>query len=427
MAEWGERPLVTAADVTAARARLRRSSPHERVAAVGELRSWQGSPLGPEAATEALRAATVGYPWVAESADDVGELLVQLLWADPFAVGAADLERAYVFCGERARRAILRTLALRADLEALDVVAHLIGPDGPSQLVPVPTNDLLRPLLVVPGVERLAPSLATLAWRRGWAGHAGELLGDMIRRGLLDEPVREAVTGELSRLVCTLVDTCDRGWANGSAALARVERERLGALVPAIAALPGDRVSATLRRVLAAADPRVAASAVVALLSRGEAVGEDRIELLARDPEARGVLLAGLGVLGRGTDLPRRRRTDLAMAEADVVRWLASAAELGTGPDEIEHRGAVTAPATWGRGLVHVFAFRVRPPHWCAERDWMLAAAGPFDADAGDVLPSPATGYAVHSLYASEDGDDLGRHVLAISEAVVAARGHDAA
>ena len=75
---------------------------------------------------------------------------------------------------------------------------------------------------------------------------------------------------------------------------------------------------------------------------------------------------------------------------------------------------------------MHVFAFRVRPPHWSSERGWMLAAVGPFDPDAR-LLPERAEGFAVHSLYSSEDGDDVERHVLAIAEAVLAARDEEAA
>lgn len=428
MAEWGERRSVTTAEVTAARARLRLSTRADRAAAIDELRSWQGAALDGETASAVLRAATVGYPWVAGTSDDIGELLVQLLWADPFVASAAELERAYVFCGERARRSILRTLALRADLEALDVVEHLIGLDGPTQLLPVPTTDLLRPLLVVPGVERLAPTLVAIAWRKGWAGHVGDLLTDMLGRGLLDDAMRASVTNGLARLVYGLVDTCDRGAVGQRGAMVRVDRERLGALMPVFAVLPGEQASSVLRRVLASADPRVAATAVVAMSQRAETVGEDRIELVARDPEARAVLLDGLRRLGRVLDLPEQRRNEVSIAEADVVSWLASAAELGTAPDEIEHRGSFTAPVTWGRGVVHVFAFRVRPPHWCAERDWMLAAAGPFEPGGdGDPLSAAAPGYAVHSLYAPEDGDDVRRHVLAISEAVVISRGQDAA
>ena len=56
---------ITAGEVEALRARLRRSTWSERHEALGVLRSWRGRSLGPAAAGAVLRAATVGYPWVA--------------------------------------------------------------------------------------------------------------------------------------------------------------------------------------------------------------------------------------------------------------------------------------------------------------------------------------------------------------------------
>ncbi len=427
MAARGARGRITTSDVEAVRARLRLAAPHARMEAVDELKSWQGAPVDRATGSAVLRAATVGYPWVAEVPDDVGELLVQLLWTEPRVVSRTELETAYSFCAERARRSILRTLALRADSEALETVQHLIGIDGPADLLPVPTSDLLNPLLVVPGVASLAPALVSAAYRRGWASHAGALLHDMARRGRLSPARCEEVSNGLAPLVVGLVDTCDRGATiSNRGALVRVDRQRLASLVPLFAELSCDGSSQVLRRVLACADPRVAAEAAVALTRRRERVGHDRLELVARDPEARAVLLGGLMGMGRGFELPSSLRSDVALAEADVVQWLASSTQLGTAPDEVEHRGVVPAPVEWGTGLIQVFAFRVRPPHWSAERGWMLAAAGPFDPLA-QLMPARSDGFAVQSLYASEDGDGLERHVLAISRQVVQARGEEAA
>ncbi|MCP4434533.1 MAG: hypothetical protein GY812_03410 [Actinomycetia bacterium] len=403
------------------------ADPIVRASAVAELRSWQGSVLSEGVAEFVLRAATVGYPWVSESPDDIGELLIQLLWPNPGAVEVAELERAFVFCAERARRAILRALALRGDDEGVHSVAGLLGLDGPSDLLPVPTNDLLHPLLEAPDVRELVAPLISVAWRRGWAPAAADLLREMARKGRLEPPDAQLITDGLAPLVVSLVDTCDRAASTSDRGpLVRVDRERLAALMPLLAELDSDGATELLRRVLASADPRVAASAIVALARKGELVGEDRVALVAKDPQARALLIDGLTPLGRGFELPESMRSSVAVAEAEAVSWLAGRTQLGSAPDEIEHRGVVPAPPGWGRGLLHVFGFRVRPPHWSSERGWMVLAAGPFDPSA-ELMPRRAEGFEVCSLYESETGLDLPRHVLAISEAVLAARGEEAA
>ncbi|MGI9577411.1 MAG: hypothetical protein ACR2OH_04385 [Microthrixaceae bacterium] len=427
MAVRGERRELAAEEIDRLRAKLRMADADVRTKAVAELQSWQGARLGPGAGLCALRAATVGYPWVDAVPADPGELLVQLLWRDPGDVTVAELERAYVFCAERARRSILRTLALRRDVESLDAVLHLMGLDGPVDLLPVPTEDLLRPLLDVVGVERLVPVLVSAAWRRGWVPVVADMLGEMVQRGLLDGAATEDLCEGLSPLLLALVDTCDRAATMAdSGALARVDRERLAVVVPLFGSLASDEAVVVLRRVLACVDPRVGASAAVALAGRGEVVGEDRIALIARDPEARRVLLAGLARLGRGFELPDELRSEVAIAEAEVVSYLAGRTQLGAPPDDLEHRGVFATPLEWGRGLTHLFAFRVRPPHWSASRGWMLVAAGPFDASM-EFMPQRSEGFEVCSLYEPEDGDEISRHLLQISRAVVAARSQDEA
>jgi len=439
----GERDgAITAGDVDMVRARLRRSAEADRAEALELLRSWRGRPLGPGGADAVLRAATVGYPWVAGRPDDPGELLVQLLWDEPHQVPVLEVERSYVRCAERARRALLHLLARRADAEAVDVVGSLIGIDGPWDLLPVPTAHLLSPLLDAPGVERLAGSVVTLARRRGWSQHAAELIGAMARRGLLDDEASAAVAVGLDPLVSALVDTCDRAtlasagrsnvWSDLSgpeptgadltrADLSRAERRRLGSLLPLLAQLPVEEAERVLLRALSSADPRVAALAAVGLARRGVAVPAERMSLLGRDAEARGILVDGLGALGRHFALPPGHLHQVAVAESELIRWLASETQMGSAPDEVEHRGTVPCPSDWGDGVVHVFGFRVRPPHWSAARGWMLGAVGPFDPGA-EFAPRRAEGFTAHSLYLAEDCDGLDGHVRAIAGAVLESR-----
>ena len=92
----------------------------------------------------------------------------------------------------------------------------------------------------------------------------------------------------------------------------------------------------------------------------------------------------------------------------------------------MEHRGTVACPPEWGHGLLHLFGFRVRPPHWSAGRGWMVGAVGPFDPGA-EFVPRRADGFAAHSLYLAEDTDALAGHAQAIAGAVLEYRGDEAA
>lgn len=425
MAETGDERIeayLSGAHVEELRAQLRCADARLRASAVARLRSWQGRLLEPSAAEQVLRAATAAYPWVAEVPDDVGELLVQLLWSDPSQVDPRRVQHTYPLCAERARRALLHLLALRVDEDAVQVVSELIDLDGPWDLLPVPTDDLLRPLLDAPGVERLAQPLVLVAWRRGWAGHVADLLVGMLRRGLLDDGAREAVAAGLAPFAEGLLDTCNRCASVPSTRgdLSRVDRRRLGSLLPLFTRLRvGGGPHPVLRRALASADPRVAAMAVVEMARSGAVVAEERVALVAKDPEARTLLVDGLAALGRQFAVPLAASGERSLAEGELVRWLASETQMGIAPDEVEHRGCVVAPQQWGHGVVHVFAFRVRPPHWSAERGWMLGAVGPYDPSA-ELHPRRRVGFTAFSLYLPEDDAPLVEHVAAMAEALAA-------
>ena len=60
-----------------------------------------------------------------------------------------------------------------------------------------------------------------------------------------------------------------------------------------------------------------------------------------------------------------------------MVRWLCYPTELGSEPDEIEL--IEISPDEDEPGFdMYLFRFRMRPPHWAAERGWMVGAAGPY-------------------------------------------------
>ncbi|MFM7069493.1 MAG: hypothetical protein ACKOYM_08555, partial [Actinomycetes bacterium] len=235
---------------------------------------------------------------------------------------------------------------------------------------------------------------------------AAEALRLFELEGRLGHRERQQVVRGVAPVSWTLVDACDRAMSAASDRLdpSRVDRERLQVMASLLTVLPGDEVSSALYRMLSSADPRVAAHGAVALLARGEAVAPDRLTLIVRDPIARVSLHEGLLAEGALADVPSLFDDDVALAEALLVRWLSSPAELGTHPDEIEYVGPQTVVSDAGPSDLHLFRFRMRAPHWSSARDWMIGAASdwayscymaqdecPLDAHVAHLLDSVAT------------------------------------
>jgi hypothetical protein len=66
------------------------------------------------------------------------------------------------------------------------------------------------------------------------------------------------------------------------------------------------------------------------------------------------------------------------IAQGDMVSWLAHGTELGAQPNAIELVGSIEVRASDGPCDLFVFRFRTDPPHWAADRGWMIGVAGPY-------------------------------------------------
>jgi hypothetical protein len=423
----GGAPHLTTSEVEAARALLRRSDEASRRSGLTMVDRWGDRRPDRAAARALLKAATLAYPWVRSQRVDPALRLARLLCRSPRSVDVRDVEAAYLVSAERIRRVLLHLLALRRDAEGVVSLSFLIGPDGPADLLPLPTGGLLTPALSVPGAADLVPSLVHVASRPGWAWHAAELLQQLVTEGRLDGSQHRQVADGLAPVVSSLVQTCDRATLVADAAAkvdrpdgtardaTRADRFRLRSLVSLFRALPSDVAAPVLHRVLASADARVSAMGLTALLAADRPVASERLDLVARDPEARAELIDGLAEIERLSDLAPRWRSGRSRAEAELVRWLAADTELGTPPDELEHLVTIAAGEHPDDGAVHLFRFRLRSPHWSSARGWMVGAAGPFREDG-----SVADGFEAFasSVYAAEDEDDLDGHLDAILDAL---------
>lgn len=431
------------------RALLRRSDDGARREALASIERWNDGCPEPRAASAILRAATLAYPWVRTQRSDPGLQLARVLCGCPRQVDVAEVEAAYLVSAEPVRRALLHLLALRRDPVGIGSLSYLLGPDGPEDLLPLPTGGLLSPSLDVVSAPELVPSLIHVASRPGWAWHAAELLAQLVRDDRLDEFALGGVVRGLEPVVSALVDACDRagrGVGAGSAGSAgsgsvasggastvlwrgdgsehrrhpvsrdpsRGDRFRLRSLVDLYSVLPSKGAVPVLRRVMSSADPRPAATGLVALVRHGAEVAPERCDLLARDAEARAELIDGLIELDELDRLSPQWRDGRARAEAELVRWLAADTELGVRPDEIEHVTALDAGDHPDDGVVHLFRFRLRPPHWSSARGWMVGAAGPFCADGSLADQEP---FAC-SVYFAEDEEDIDGHLDSILDSL---------
>lgn len=440
-------PVLTVDEVESVRSRLRRSDEESRRAALAAIDGWDGRVVSPAAADSLLRAVTLAYPWVRNPRVDPASRLARALFAAPRAVDVHAVEAAYLVSGERVRRLLLHLLALRRDDDGVGSLVFLLGPDGPADLLPLPVAGMLAPVLSAERAADLVPVLVHLAGRTGWAWHAADLLEDLVVDGRVSGDQQRSIARGLAPVVASIVAACDRAtlpvpaqakgadsadaadpagpdrlWVRVEHPVGRVGRDqsradrfRLHSLVSLMGQLAPTVAEPVLRSVVASADPRVAAAGAVEMLSLGGSVAPDRLDLIARDPEARAELLDGLRRIGRLEDLASRWRTAAARAEAELVRWLADDTELGRAPDEIEPVVVMAVGDHPDDGVVHLFRFRMRSPHWSSARGWMIGAAGPFDGDGSEV--DGFDSFAV-SVYAAEDDDDHDGHLDALLDSL---------
>jgi hypothetical protein len=143
------------------------------------------------------------------------------------------------------------------------------------------------------------------------------------------------------------------------------------------------------------------------------------LERFAKDPATRKVLYDALEHHGRLGLFPPEYLTPEAMAEADLVVWLAHPNELAATPDDIELMKVVAAP---GEAYAHqryfVFRYRTRAPHWAAADGWLAGVAGPYPDDKAFAPGAPGT----FSRFEPYDSRTPEEHVRVTHEVVMEAR-----
>lgn len=189
-----------------------------------------------------------------------------------------------------------------------------------------------------------------------------------------------------------------------------VAARRAGGLALDLAGRFEDAASAKLvRAALTSVDPRIRLLAVSAALRRGLELSAEDVGPAGDAPETRRELYLLLRGAKKSSLMPRAQRSQEAMAEADLARWLARADALGHPPDAIEAVDVVTdGGVDW-----HLFRFRSGSPRW-ADAGWMAGVSGPWTRKDGPA-GTPAGGTT--SAFSSWDDQSAEAHLAELRDA----------
>ena len=239
----------------------------------------------------------------------------------------------------------LQILAAQGDRESLSVLCELIRRQmlDDEQSVAVALSPLFQ--WPPPELASVFEMLGEDIWRWQLLGPMLDLAGHSLRKGKLRQ---HPLAKERARLRELLSNTVHR--------LARLEEQpqQFGDDVPSIQRVLNNAVSLTvslcdtvgligdeaaegkLSQAMALSHRRVQTEAAGALARLGKQEGKQRLLELAHDPAARLRALAYADELGIEDAALADMRSPYAIAEAEVVAWLADAERFGVPPAELE-------------------------------------------------------------------------------------------
>jgi hypothetical protein len=370
---------VTIEDVERVLAGLRLPDTAAREALMEELRAWEKERLPTEVAERVLRGAAETYPAVDGWPPTPNEQLVRLLWNGP-PVAPATVLAVYPRLDEECRASVLRLLAMMPSRDASAALAKLLEDGCESGALPDVYWPVLLPLEGAPrDADVLAGPLIRCLERNLWPRIAAATLLGYAQAGLIDDKQRKAIAAavgpNLARLLASLGKP-PREEEEKNEYLSR--RSDAGLLLDLVGELKGEDSVEILAKGAQHEAAWLALWGVLGLIKCGATPPQQAIDKVAADAEARSVLFARLGALDRLDLFPARYRTQSALAESDMVRWLMYPTELAQAPDAIEEARVVPIETNDGAADLYVYKFRTFEPHWAAEKGWMVGVAGPF-------------------------------------------------
>ena len=420
----GHMPSV--ADVEQLQHDLMTPQKDDRVAALKRLRSWRSAPIGRDPAHALLNAAAADYPLVPGTFPPLpNEHLVRVLWDHPDAADPRFVEQSLPSLPEGAQLAAIRLLASSSEgaVPLADVLRAIAG----ERLLVSPCYPVLLPLQrSARGSGELAGPLIALLDREGWTHEAGATLLAFAGAGALDQAQREQLAARLAdQLPGRLSGLADILSAHGPEARwsedgdYAASRAAAGLLLDLASRINDHRLTAVFQQAAGHPDPWLVTWAVLGLARLGAEPPRAAVQTAAADPESRLVVLEGLAERGLAGLIDQRWRTQLSVAEADMVRWLTYPTELGRPPTQLEHLQTVVIDDDGHPADLFLFKFRTDPPHWSAGDGWMAGVSGPFRHDG-----SPATRGMTFSRFETLDSRSAAEHLEALTGTIRAWREH---
>ncbi|MEM9203133.1 MAG: hypothetical protein AAGC53_15860 [Actinomycetota bacterium] len=341
------------------------------------------------------------------------DTLIRLLWTDLPALDSDWVTAHIDEFGPDLHPSLIRMLAHQTAATAQVALNRLLMRSSIQQtgaawwpvLLPL-TNRRVDPNLVLDGVL----SVLTLD---GWSWSAANAVLAWAHDDRLSAPAQRHVAAVAEPFASTLLDRAAEQIAATTPQQRRNDddfeqlRGLTGLLLDLLGRLPAVGPGAALRHAAALDEPWLALWAVRPLAGTPAAVDDAAIARIAADPETRLPLLSELSLTDETARVPAQFRTQAAIAEADMVRWLAYPAELGRAPDDID---LITRTALDDAGRpadLFVFKFRTHEPHWAAEKGWMVGTSGPYPQTGSPSLTAGAMTFSTFARVDEKPIDDL--------------------
>ncbi|HET6882096.1 MAG TPA: hypothetical protein VFI31_18160 [Pirellulales bacterium] len=161
------------------------------------------------------------------------------------------------------------------------------------------------------------------------------------------------------------------------------------------------RLDRSLKRAVSL-PPDLGIFAAASLLARGQRVPKKELERFAAKPEHRWRLWGMLSSIHRLDAFPAAYGAQEQLAEAEMVKWLESAMEMGRLPVDVRLMAKVEAPVGRSRHAFYFFAFRY------PKRGEEVGEAGPYVVGAPPTMP----GHKTFSHFRKVDDMPLEDHVF---------------
>ena len=139
-------------------------------------------------------------------------------------------------------------------------------------------------------------------------------------------------------------------------------------------------------------------------LARNEEIKKENILFMVEDPSLRLALYQILSAYNREDLFPVTYLTREKGAESFLVTWLEFPTELGASPSEIIFDSLITIQEE-NKQDYYAFKYRILPPHWAAQYNWMWGISGPYVAES-EPYDSPSKVYSRFNQIASISAEE---------------------